>query len=155
MRSGAERRPPQNTYKQVWAWISNPHTSWHVLLLCSVLYLAEGLLASICWWDFERRELCETAAPPAIPTPARAPAVSALKLTRGYDGFLLNNGEVSKLWLRMWKSDSHNLHARMRLSSFIGMSKRESISSASSIVLKMDGATLARFELYYSSPKIF
>jgi hypothetical protein len=56
--------------------------------------------------------------------------------------WLLNNGEVSNHWLRMWTSDSHNLHTRMRLSSFIGMSKQECISSARAIVLKMDGSNL-------------
>jgi hypothetical protein len=111
-------------------------------------------LASICWWDYERRELCETVAPPATQTPARAPAVSALELTRGYDGLVAKQRRGLQALVADVESDSHSLHTCMRLSSFIGMSKQECISSARAIVLKMDGATLARFELYYSSPKV-
>ena len=139
-------------HRKVWAWISNPHTSWHVLLPCSALYLAEVLLASICWWDYERRELCETAAPAATPTPARAPAVSALELTRGSDGLVAKQRRGLQALVADVESDSHSLHTCMRLSSFIGMSKQERISSARAIMLKMDGATLALFELYYFSP---
>jgi hypothetical protein len=41
----------------------------------------------------------------------------------------------------------------MRASSFIGTSNQECISSARAMALNMDGATFARFGLYYSSPK--
>ena len=131
-------------HKRAWKWLHDDIMPFRSLLVMSILSIAEGFLAAICWHDWELKS-----------TRITTSEVSALEQMIGScngDGWIAMQHKAIMQFLLDCGREGSPATACRQLGKSLGMQSSDINDALRSVALILHTGTFIRFDVWYSQP---